>query len=217
MLCWPLFSVVAHDAVTTAKHVFASARIARHVGRPARRLIRHHLGLGHGVAAHTTARAIWRASVVCVPGIPLVALLGPQAAEKVADWLPTTYRGTATMAGVGGGASVLVQSPDPYSVAAQEQPPVSVPEPACALILGGAAVVTMVTRRFRNRSPDAPTLTNHTYSGGTLEYDHPSMAWQDRPVDHRYGGVVQRHQELSPRVSLPCRPIAGPHPPVRLS
>ena len=149
MPCWAIPTVVAQSAAAAVKHVVAVARMAPHVGRPARRLIRHHLGLGHGVAAHRTARAIWRTSVVCVPGAPLAAIFGPLTAAKVTGWSPTTSPGTTRQRRASGvPASGRVRaSGGPYSGASHGQPPVSAPEPGCALIFGGAAWIVMAARR----------------------------------------------------------------------
>jgi hypothetical protein len=155
MLCWPLSSVVAHGAVAAGKRVVAVAHIPGQVGRHARRLIRHHLGLGHGVAAHRTARIIWHASVVCVPGASLLAIFGPPATDRVAGWLPTAYPGTGATTGVGGG----MLSPDPYTVVMPDHPPINAPEPACVLLFGGAAMLTMVARRFRRGRRYPPRAT----------------------------------------------------------
>ena len=135
MPCWAIPTLVTQSAAAAVKHVVTVARMAPHVGRPARRLIRHHLGLGHGVAAHRTARAIWRTSLVCVPGAPLAAIFGPLTAAKVTGWSPTTSPGTEAATGFGGAPAVaFVPAGDPYSGASHGQPPVSAPEPECALI-----------------------------------------------------------------------------------
>src|SRR5579862_5377545 len=137
MPCWAIPTALAQGAVAAVKHVVAVARMAPHVGRPARRLIRHHLGLGHGAAAHRTGRAIWRASLVCVPGAPLATIFGPLTAEKVAGWLPIALPGTEAATGVGSDTAVaFVPTGDPYGGAPHGQPPVSVPEPACVLVFG---------------------------------------------------------------------------------
>ena len=150
MPCWAIPTVVARSAVAAVKHVVAVARMAPHVGRPARRLIRHHFGLGHGVAAHRTARAIWRTSLVCVPGAPLAAIFGPLTAEKVTGWLPITFPGTEAATSFGGDRVVaFVPAGDPYSGAPHGQQPTSVPEPGCVLVFGGAALIVMTARRLR--------------------------------------------------------------------
>jgi hypothetical protein len=150
MPCWAIPAVVARSAVAAAKHVVAVVRRAPHVGRPARRLIRHHLGLGHSVAAHRTARAIWRTSVVCVPGAPLAAIFGPPTAGKVTSWLPISVPGTGAATGfVGQPAVAFAPAGDPYSGAPNGQSPVSVSEPGCVLVFGGAAVIAMTARRLR--------------------------------------------------------------------
>jgi hypothetical protein len=162
MLCWSL-SVVAHGAIAAGKRVVAVAHIPGQVGRHARHLIRHHLGLGHGVVAHRTARAIWHASVVCVPGASLLAIFGPPATDRVAGWLPTAYPGTGATTGAGGGTApvALVPSHDPYTTIMRDQPPINAPEPASVLVFGGAAMMTMVARRFRRgwrHRPRAPQV-----------------------------------------------------------
>ena len=150
MPCWAVPTVVAQRAAAAVKRVVAAARMAPHVGRPARRLIRHHLGLGHGVAAHRTARVIWRTSLVCVPGAPLGAIFGPLTAEKVVGWLPITFPGTVVATDAGGDpAAAFVPTGDPYSGASHDQPTVSVPEPGCVLVFGGAAVIALTVRRLR--------------------------------------------------------------------
>ena len=84
MPCWAIPAVVTQSAAAAVRHVVAVARMGPHVGRPARRLIRHHLGPGH-----RTARAIWRTSLVCVPGAPLAAIFGPQRPRRLpADHVP---------------------------------------------------------------------------------------------------------------------------------
>ena len=147
MPCWAIPTVAVQSAVAATKHVVAVGHMAPHVGRSARRLIRHHLGLGHGVAAHRTARAIWRTSLVCVPGAPLAAIFGPLTAEKVAGWLPITFPSTDSATGVGGdpaGAAFVPAGGDPYSGAPHGQPPVSVPEPGFVLVFGGHPAVAFV-------------------------------------------------------------------------
>ena len=157
MLCWSLSSVVAHSAIAAGKRVAAVA----HVGRHARRLIRHQLGLGHGAAAHRTARAIWHVSTVCVPGASLLAIFGPPTTDNIAGWLPTAHPGTGAATDVGGGATAVTLVPphDPDTTVMHDQSPINVPEPASVLVFGGAAMMTLVARRFRRGWKDRPRAT----------------------------------------------------------
>lgn len=155
MLCWSVPSVVVHGAVAAAKRVVAVAHVPGQVGRHGRRLIRHHLGLGHGVAAHRTARIIWHTSVVCVPGASLLAIFGPPATDRAAGWLPTAYPGTGGATGVGGG----MLSADPYATVMPDHPPIHAPEPASVLVFGGAAILTMVARGLRRGRRHPPRAT----------------------------------------------------------
>jgi hypothetical protein len=96
-----------------------------------------------------------------VPGASLLAIFGPPATDSVARWLPTAHPGTGVATGDGGGTSAvaLVPSHDPYTTVMHDQPPIHAPEPACVLLFGGAAMMTMVARRFRRGRRHPPRAT----------------------------------------------------------
>jgi len=74
------------------------------------------------------------------------------AAEKVTGWAaPIAVPETQAAVGLGDDPAALVFVPagDGYNGASHGQLPVSVPEPSCVLIFGGAAVIAMAARRLR--------------------------------------------------------------------